>query len=189
VRQPRSGSESPDERDAADRERFEALFGRYYGAVLRYAVRRVGVDTAGEIVSETFLTAWRRLADVPDNALPWLYGTARRIVANEVRRRDRSLRLGQRLANERPAIAGDDAGLLDEALRVQAAIEALGRRDQEVVRLAAWEQLGPADAAAVLGCTTGAYKVRLHRARRRLAVLLAEPDAAPTELIGNGERQ
>ncbi|MGH8963467.1 MAG: RNA polymerase sigma factor [Jatrophihabitantaceae bacterium] len=44
-----------------DRERFEELFRQHYGAVVRYAVRRVGPDAAHEIVSETFVTAWRRL--------------------------------------------------------------------------------------------------------------------------------
>lgn len=162
--------------DAA-RDRFEQLFRRHYGAVVRYAVRRVGSDAASEIVNETFLVAWRRLDDVPENALPWLYGTARRVVANEVRRRDRQTRLGERLARHRLAVVEDGSEVLTESLRMQAAFDSLAERDREVLRLCAWEQLSAADAAATLGCSVAAYKVRLHRARRRLALLLAPSDA------------
>lgn len=174
--------------DATDsRERFEALFRSHYGAVVRYAVRRVGIDAAGEIVNETFLVAWRRINEVPDNALPWLYATARRVVANEVRRRGRQTRLGERLANERPSTVEDETEFVSESLRLRAALDALGERDREVVRLSAWEQLGAADAAAVLGCSVAAYKVRLHRARRRLELLLAA-SGTRAESISQGER-
>lgn len=166
--------------------RFEAMFRRHYGAVVRYAVRRVGIDAAGEVVSETFLIAWRRLDVVPDDALPWLYATARRVVANEVRRRDRQLRLGERLATLRSASVDNQAEVLPEALRVQTALDALSESDREAIRLHAWEHLGSADAAAVLGCSTSAYKVRLHRARRRLERLLATLDAQ-SSLTGTGD--
>ena len=69
--------------------------------------------------------------------LPWLYGVARRVVANQERSARRRLRLGQ--------------------------------ADREVLRLAAWEELQPAEIAAVLGCSANAAAVRLHRARQRLA--------------------
>lgn len=189
MRQRRSGP-YPGEKAEGDDDRtyFEALFCRHYGAVMRYAVRRVGVDTAGDVVSETFLTAWRRLEDVPDNALPWLYATARRVIANEVRRRDRQQRLGERLATERPDSRADHASMLSESARVHDALDALGERDREVICLSAWEQLNTADAAAVLGCTTTAYKVRLHRARRQLAVLLAQPNAPLSALIAEGDQ-
>lgn len=170
-----------------DRERFETLFRTHYGAVVRYAVRRVGMDAAGEIVGETFTVAWRRLDQVPVNALPWLYATARRLVANEVRRRDRALRLGARLAEQQTVTAADHAEPLTESLRVQAALGTLGERDREVLRLSAWEQLDTAEGAAVLGCSTAAYKVRLHRARRRLELLLAASDTS-AQLEPEGDR-
>jgi RNA polymerase sigma factor (sigma-70 family) len=170
------------------RARFEAIFRLHYGAVVRYAVRRVGPDAADEIVNETFLVAWRRLDDIPDNPLPWLYATARRVAANEIRRRDRQLRLGARVASESKTETGDLAEVVTESLRVRAALDALGDRDREVLRLSAWEQLEPSDAARVLGCSGAAYKVRLHRARRRLAALLATDDARLDQLITQGDQ-
>jgi RNA polymerase sigma-70 factor (ECF subfamily) len=176
-----------DAHGARDPQRYEALFRAHYGAVVRYAVRRVGQDAAGEIVAETFLVAWRRLDEVPANALPWLYATARRLVANEVRRRSRQLRLGRRIASTLPTVAADHSDVLNESLRVRAALDALRERDREVLRLAAWEQLPVADAARVLGCSESAYKVRLHRARRRLELLLAASDAG-SQLEHEGDR-
>lgn len=170
-----------------DRQRFERLFRQHYGAVVRYAVRRVGEGSAGEIVGETFLIAWRRLPDVPENALPWLYGTARRLVANEVRRRRRNTALGERLSGS-DLVTADHSDVIDEQLRVLAALDALTERDREVLRLSSWEQLDGSEAARVLGCTVAAYKVRLHRARRRLAALLSTPEAGLDELIPQGEQ-
>lgn len=169
-----------------DRERFEALFSQHYAAVMRYAVRRVGADAASEIVSETFLTAWRRLDAVPENALPWLYGTARRLVANELRRRGRQQRLDERISTHTDVASPDHADVITDRLRVRAALAGLPERDREALRLAEWERLNTHDAAKVLGCTQAAFKVRLHRARRRLAALLGADDTQLSELIIHG---
>jgi DNA-directed RNA polymerase specialized sigma24 family protein len=66
-------------------ERFEGLFRQNYAAVRAYALRRAPHDVAQDVAAETFLVAWRRLDDVPDDALPWLYGVARRVLANQRR--------------------------------------------------------------------------------------------------------
>jgi len=171
-----------------DRARFETIFRRHYGAVVRYAVRRVGLDAAEEIVSETFLVAWRRLDDVPENALPWLFGTARKVVANEIRRRDRQLRLGGRLASQADTATDDLADVVTESLRVRAALDTLSARDREVLRLSAWERLDVTDAARALECSVAAYKVRLHRARRRLAAVLTTTDRGLDQLIPQGDQ-
>ena len=52
----------------------------------------------------------------------------------------------------------------------------LSEVDREVVLLVAWEGLTPVQAATVLGLTSNAFSVRLHRARRRLDELLNRPD-------------
>jgi RNA polymerase sigma-70 factor (ECF subfamily) len=152
--------------------RFEGLYRRHYGAVVRYCVRRVGPDAAAEVVSETFLVAWRRFADVPDDPLPWLLGTARRVVANELRRRAREGQLLARIRDHGAVTTGDHAGAVAERDAVLAALDRLSPRDREVLQLVLWDDLDHATAARVLGCGTAAYKVRLHRARRRLGRLL-----------------
>jgi RNA polymerase sigma-70 factor (ECF subfamily) len=169
-----------------ERQRFEALFRAHYPALTRYAVRRVGEPAAAEVVAEAFLVAWRRLDEVPDEPLPWLYGVARRVIANERRRRSRAERLVDRIGGQPPPAPHDPADTVGDRLRVRAALERLSERDREVLLLTEWERLGPADAARVLGCSTAAYHVRLHRARRRIADLLRtdeEPEPARPHLL------
>ena len=171
----------------SDRARFEAIFTAHYAALMRYAIRRLGREAADEVVAETFLVAWRRLDQVPDNALPWLYATARKTIGNELRRQRRSRRLGDRVDAHPPPGPDDPADVVSERLQLRAAFGQLSERDREVLRLAEWEQLAPADAARVLGCTTAAYTVRLHRARRRFGRALGDDAATPQPVITRGE--
>ena len=160
---------------------FEELFEAHYGDLMRYATRRVGADAASDIVSSTFLVAWRRRGDLPPDApRPWLYAVARKVIGNELRARRRRERLDGRARQQPDAVATtapDHAGPVTERLRVGQALAALSPRDQEVLRLTEWEGLDLTEAAAVLECTRTAAKVRLHRARRRFAVQLAALDA------------
>jgi RNA polymerase sigma-70 factor, ECF subfamily len=164
------------------RARFEALYRAHAGAVLAYARRRTDGATADDVVADVFLTAWRRLADVPSDPLPWLLGIARRILANRRRGEARSAALHHRLARTAQPQASDDrrGGSLDE--KVESALRALSDRDREILLLVAWDGLEPARAARALGVRPGTFAVRLHRARRRLAKLLADPDADDNEI-------
>jgi RNA polymerase sigma-70 factor, ECF subfamily len=168
------------DRGDSEHDRFRAMYDEHYPAVLRYAARRVGAEAARDIAAETFLTAWRRLDRVPlGAALPWLYATARKCLANELRRRDRRERLDSRIRAE--ARGQDVAGLeparqVADRLAVLAALAALRPDDQEALRLIEWEQLDVAAAAQVMGCSAATFRVRLHRARRRLARALGEAD-------------
>src|SRR4051794_20485390 len=93
---------TPPKRDDERRARFQALYEANYEPILGYALRRARGADALDVVSETFLVAWRRLARVPggDEARLWLYGTARRVLANHERAERRRMRLGGRLADE-----------------------------------------------------------------------------------------
>ena len=155
-------------------ERFEGLFRENYPAVRAYALRRTSGDAAQDVVSETFLVAWRRLDEVPADALPWLYGVARRVLANRRRTADRSAALEERLASvaprDNPRDPGDSAGDA-EILRI--ALGRLSEPSREALMLVAWHGLSGARAARAAGCTRAAFAVRLHRARARLAAELA----------------
>jgi RNA polymerase sigma-70 factor (ECF subfamily) len=163
--------------NAAARRRFEELFDAHYAELTRFATRRVGADAAGDIVAGTFLTAWRRFAELPAaHARAWLYATARQVIANELRGRTRRERLAAKAAAGADARVEDYAGQVDDQLRVRAVLAQLSPADQEVLRLTAWEGLDVAEAALVLRCTRTAFKVRLHRARRRFAQRLLATD-------------
>ncbi|TXR55543.1 RNA polymerase sigma factor [Quadrisphaera setariae] len=154
-------------------EEFGGLFADHYGAVLGYGLRRVDAATAHDVAAEVFVVAWRRLGAVPEHPRSWLLAVARRVLANELRRRQRLDRLHQRLAETHgdvpPVVVGEPA---DE--RLAQALARLRPSDQEVLRLVGWEELDAGEAAEVLGCSRAAFRVRLHRARRRLEEQLRE---------------
>src|SRR3954467_8609174 len=77
---------------------FETLFARHADAIFTFCVRRTGDRGAAEdLMSTTFLHAWRRRTDMlpgPDGPLPWLYGIAANLVRRHLRgvaRRDRAM--------------------------------------------------------------------------------------------------
>jgi RNA polymerase sigma-70 factor (ECF subfamily) len=153
---------------------FERLFRGHQLAVHRYALRRVGERAVDDVVAETFLVAWRRHDEIVGDPLPWLLGVARRVCANHLRASVRQASLGRRLAAESLPFS-EDAPIADGGLKQ--ALGRLGERDREVLLLVAWDELSNRDAAKVLGCSTAAFAVRLHRARARLAQALDEADA------------
>jgi RNA polymerase sigma-70 factor, ECF subfamily len=122
------------------------------------------------VAAECMTIAWRRLDEVPADALPWLLGCARRVVLAEWRGEARTtapVELGD-VAFEAPEPAGLDFNLAT-------ALRSLAPIDREALLLVAWDDLTPAQAARALGITQVAFRVRLHRARRRCAAALAAP--------------
>jgi RNA polymerase sigma-70 factor, ECF subfamily len=169
----------------ADQERFRRLFDDAYRPLLAYALRRTDeAADAEDVVAETMLVAWRRQRDLPagEDAIPWLYGVARRVLANQRRSRARRRRL-ERLLQPllRQSTHQEEIEPVDAVI---AATRRLPPSDQEVLRLAAWENLSHAQIGTVLGCSENAATLRLHRARRRLREeLLKEGGLAGQEVV------
>jgi RNA polymerase sigma-70 factor (ECF subfamily) len=164
--------------DSERRARFDDLFDEHYAAVRAYVARRSGTaSVVDDVLSETFLVAWRRIDSVPRDGLPWLLGVARRVLANQRRGEARRGALVELLAGmlpRRPAAEpdGEVFGELSDALA------SLSRREREALLLVAWEGLDPQRAARVVGCAPAAFRARLYRARRRL---VAQLQAMPKE--------
>lgn len=151
------------------RERFRLLYEAHAPAVLAYGIRRLGREEARDVVAETFLVAWRRLDEVPDHALPWLYGVARKVIGNLRRSRSRARALQDKLSESAVTISGPDhADEVDARLALRSALDRLSEWDREALALVAWERLTNNEAASVMGCSPATFGVRLHRARRRL---------------------
>jgi RNA polymerase sigma factor (sigma-70 family) len=161
--------------EAERRRRFNALFAAYSSDIVGYCGWRAGTDDAQDAVAEVFLTAWRRLDDLPegDAARVWLYATARRVIANQRRSTRRRAALTDRLSVE-AASAPRSSGVDEEETLVYEALHRLAPRDREVLLLAEWEGLTPAQIASVVGCLTVTARGRLHRARRRFRAVYEE---------------
>ena len=167
-------------------ERFNALYRAHRAAVQRYASRRSDPDTARDVVAETFLVAWRKhsaIPDDPDQVAPWLYGVARRVLANTERSAHRGQRLTMRLRLvTREDQVPDPATAVTERERLTQALRSLPARDQEALRLVGWEELDLAGAALAMGCSPSVMAARIYRARRKLEAALAAADCHPGRL-------
>ena len=170
--------------DAIDLEtRFRRLYAVHLPALLAYALRRVeDPEDAADVVAETFLVAWRKCAEVPTGpeARVWLYGVARRVLANHRRGEGRRSRLGDLLRTEladRTAVA-DPADEVVGVRTLRAALEQLDRTDREVLEFTAWEQLAPREIAVMLDLSPEVVRTRLSRARIRLREKLDGHDPA-----------
>lgn len=176
------------ERAAApgDPERFELLYRQHFRAVLGYALARLDPERARDVAAETFLVAWRRLSDVPDDPLPWLYGVARKVTAGQLRgdRRREALRARIVARDPLPGLPADPADVIARREAALAALDTLSDADREVLTLVAWHGLDGRQAAGALGISRLSFAVRLHRARRRLSAALADADDnAPAQVI------
>jgi RNA polymerase sigma-70 factor (ECF subfamily) len=160
------------EPDRARESRFDDLFNQHLPDITAYCRWRSRTHAdAEDAVSEVFLTLWRRLDHVGQGSTvrAWLYATARRVTANQLRASRRRLGLLDRLAAQ-PApppefMSCDADGPATD--RVHAALSRLRKPDREVLLLAEWEGLSPSEIATVTGCSATSARGRLFRARRR----------------------
>lgn len=172
-----------------DREAFAQLYEEFARAVYNHALRLTGDwSAAEEIMSETFLTAWRTRARVHEDGgslLPWLLGIATHKADNAGRaRRRRQLFLARQ---PQPPVEEDFAprtvGRIDDARRLRAVQTALGRlrrQEREVLALCVWSGLDYRQTAEALGIAVGTVRSRLSRARRKLARFAEEDREPPT---------
>jgi RNA polymerase sigma-70 factor (ECF subfamily) len=171
--------------DTSPDQRFGRIYGAYHLEIYGYLRRRTDADTARDASAETFLVLWRRLGDAPDGegVRPWLYGIARKALANQQRSQRRFLGLRRRLSNvaeNPPANPSPEAVVVraSEIREVDDAMERLSPADQELLRLVAWEELPHEDIGIILGCKPHAVDQRLLRAKRRLEHELRRSDYA-----------
>jgi RNA polymerase sigma-70 factor (ECF subfamily) len=155
--------------------RLRSLFEEHSIRVFAYSLRHIGSNAAQDVVSDVFLVAWRRIDEVPEDALPWLLVVARNAIGN----RRRGLARQQQLADQLAGLdrAGTSASGADEVAlerrAMLAALADLSPAEREAVLLTAWDGLSVVQAAGVAGCSRRAFELRLHRARHRLRRLLA----------------
>lgn len=173
-------------RQGQERARLEAAFADHFDAVRAYCLRRLPVAEANDVVAEVFLVAWRKVDDMPDDSLvrPWLLRIAHFRVQHARRSFSRRARLALRLSSyPAPASESPEALLVAQYQRdrVTAALGKLRSRDQEVVRLRAWEELTAPEIAVVLDISVSAAEKRIARALDRLAAALgADSFGEPT---------
>lgn len=173
---------------AAEKERtFRAVYALAHRDLERFVRRRVGPDAVDDVLADTFLVVWRRLRDVPttpEDARAWTFAVARNVLLTQRRGDDRRHALGVRLAAQPPS-EEDEAVEAVEADAIARRVD-LGRAwiflsdvHQEALGLTVFEGLDAVRAAAVLGISPVAYRLRLTRARRALRLHLDHQPQRP----------
>ena len=167
-------------------QRFTDLFHAHHRAVLAYFLRRLECDDAYDATADVFVVAWRKLDVVPrgDEALAWLYGVARLVLLNHRRSDRRAGRLVAKLTRLRGADpAPPEAVVIQNAddREVVDALATLRPQDQEILRLAYWEELPHAAIGELIGCSRKTADVRIHRALRRLRQAFEHAGHRPDE--------
>jgi RNA polymerase sigma factor (sigma-70 family) len=176
-------------------EEFAALFDRHAPLIHRYIARRVGIQSADDLVAETFLAAFRRRVRYETSqrdARPWLYGIATHLISQYRREESRQLRIRLAASAELPEpghsdrVAGD---LTASAVRgvLAAALADLPDRERDVLVLIAWEQLSYDEVATALHIPVGTVRSRLSRGRARVREALARTEHSATfeEILRN----
>jgi len=172
-----------------DAEAFGRFYRRHEQQILSYAIAHcANASDVADVVGETFLGALRaarRFTDEGGDAVPWLFGIARRVLAHQRRSFTRRQRLLVKL-HEQPLLNPDEAAAIDEAIdasrlapQLAAALRILRANDRELVLLVSRDGLSPAQAGAVLGMNPNTARVRLSRARARLRDALAGAGPGP----------
>ena len=172
---------------APDREHiFKSLYETVYPDLVRFVQRRAHQDHAEDVVADAFLVVWRRLDELPrlhDDARAWVFGITRNILLNKQRGERRRRALGVRLADATTfSYADPDADLVVNRVDLGKAWSLLSEAHQEVLGLAVFEELSAPQAAAVLGISPVAFRLRLSRGRRALRLHLdhlPQPSGTP----------
>jgi RNA polymerase sigma-70 factor (ECF subfamily) len=158
---------------------FAVVYDRHAGVVFRFLVRRVGRDTADELLGDTFRIAFERRATFdrtrPD-ARPWLYGIATNLIARHRRAEMRRIKATARLVSTQAGDSVADRVAADVDARerwpsVAGAIAALPDGERDALLLLVWEELSYDDIASALQIPVGTVRSRLNRARRHVREL------------------
>ena len=151
---------------------FASVYSEHLPAISRYLARRVERDSVEDLAADVFALAWRKRESVTrGEELPWLYRIAANLVANHRRKLAASTSFITSLRPADSAPAADDIVIADPQLAN--AWRQLKPADREVIALATFEELSIGEIASALGISANAVSIRLHRARKRLASLLA----------------
>jgi RNA polymerase sigma-70 factor (ECF subfamily) len=160
-------------RDEALRDQaFAELFRAHYPRVQAYLWRRtLEPELARDLSSEVFRLAWEASLRTAVPTAPWLFVTARNLLANANRAAARSAKLRHLVAGELSrdpnlnTAAVSPAEMTDQQEQVRAALDALPGQQREILMAHYWDGLSGAECAALLGCSTAAVWMRLGRAR------------------------
>lgn len=152
-------------------EEFNQVFRAQLPQVNAYLARRVPFSEIEELASELFEIAWTKKEQIPQGfELPWLFKSARYLVANYHRKNQGRSRILATLREPAAAPSAESVALADIGL--SKAFAGLSTIDREVISLWALEGLAPKELGLALDLSENAASIRLSRAKAKLKELL-----------------
>jgi RNA polymerase sigma-70 factor (ECF subfamily) len=167
-----------------DHGAFRRVVAAHQSRVFAY-LGRMGLDRASaeDVAQEAFLRVWRhagRYDAAAASPATWILTIARNLALSHLSKPARRAEIQGLDASD---IAASDARAADEDMiarerreRLARALEALSPAERSLIGASYDEGLSLADIARLEGCTVGAAKTRLHRAREKLKRFLETSD-------------
>jgi RNA polymerase sigma-70 factor (ECF subfamily) len=154
-------------------EEFNAVFRALLPEVSKFLARRVDRDDVEDLAADLFELAWSKRNQIESGfELPWLYKSARYLIANHHRKHSGRTRILASLAEPVSAPSAESIALAD--IELSEAWQRLSLKEQELLALWAFENLGAREISKVLSITENASNIRLTRAKQKLISLLSE---------------
>ena len=151
---------------------------RRHRRVVRVLIRAIlgSFDDAEDVTQEVFVRAYRAIRSYrPHHAfVTWLRRIAVNAAVSRLRERERGRRRDEQISVD-PGVApaaSEEAAAAELAAQVRHAVGLLPLRQRLAVTLFYLDDMDLAETAAALGCSAGAVKSQLHRARETLACRL-----------------
>jgi RNA polymerase sigma factor (sigma-70 family) len=155
-------------------ESFERFYRQHYSLILSVAHQRLGVfGDAEDATAETFRIAWDYYQCGNELTLAWTYQVLRNVIGNQYRSRRRREALKVKIAQLEIEPTGEFASLAEDRIAILKAMTELSEPEQELLRMAYWEDFSGKEIAEILNCSPTAARIRLTRARKHLLAILA----------------
>ncbi|ABQ35084.1 MULTISPECIES: sigma-70 family RNA polymerase sigma factor [Bradyrhizobium] len=166
--------------ERGDREAFKALFEHFAPRIKGFLIKSgCNADEAEEIAQSTMVAVWTKAGQFDPStagAAAWIFTIARNQRIDVARKAIREGRLSKEIVLDDeadPTLAADQIlSRVEDATRVEAAIERLSVEQSTVIRLSFIEERPHSEIAAVLGLPLGTVKSRIRLAMNRLRDLL-----------------
>ena len=157
---------------------FGEIFERHHLAIYRFLERRTDDSSAGDLAADVFAKAFslRRRYDLEmPNSRPWLYGIARNLLRDHLRRRGRASAAYVRFSLDADTAFRSPEAEAEARIRVEQlrrAVKKLKKRDAEALIMFAVDGMDYAEIASTLGLKLGTVKSSINRARRKIGELI-----------------
>lgn len=152
-------------------QEFNEIFRAHLAEISRFIARRTTFEDVEDLAADLFALAWQKRSSIPSGLeLPWLYKSARYLISNHNRKTLGRNNILARFLEPESAPSAESIAIAD--IELAQAWSKLGKKDQEILSLWAFDGLEPKQLSIVLEKSENACAISLSRAKAKLTQLL-----------------